>query len=73
MSELEDNRDGKEKNDDLSFAKQPLGSQQNESKVLGLPWDKDMEIFNHKVPWDAQLSKQLVKRVESWEQSLPTA
>ena len=101
-------RDQKEKNDDLSFAKQQLSSQQNESKVLGLPWDKDTdtltvnfpksetattkkevlrnlakvydsldlatpltlqgkliyrEICNHKVPWDAQLSKQLVKRV----------
>ena len=94
-----------------------LGSEQNKSKVLGLPGDKDMdtltvnfpksetvttmrevlrtlakvydplglatpltlqgkliyrEICNHKVPWDAQLSKQLVKRVENWEQSLPT-
>ena len=117
MFELEDRCDEKENSDDLSFAKQQLGSQQNESKVLGLPWDKDMdtltvnfpksetattkrevlrnlakvydplglatqlplqgkliyqEICNHKVPWDAQLSKQLVKRVESWEQSLPT-
>ena len=104
VSELEDSRDGKEKSDDLSFAKQKLGSQQNESKVLGLPWDKEMdtltvnfpksetatskrevlknlakvydplglatpltlqgkliyrEICNLKVPWDAQLSKQL--------------
>ena len=110
-------RDQKEKNDDLSFAKQQSGSQQKESKVLGLPWDKDTdtltvnfsksenattkrevlrnlakvydplglatpfalqgkliyrEICNHKVPWDAQLSKQLVKRVGSWEQGLPT-
>ena len=117
VSELEDSRDGKEKSDDLSFAKQKLGSQQNESKVLGLPWDKEMdtltvnfpksetatskrevlknlakvydplglatpltlqgkliyrEICNLKVPWDAQLSKQLVKKVGSWEQSLPT-
>ncbi|XP_067029387.1 uncharacterized protein [Acropora muricata] len=113
----QDSRDGKEKSDDLSFAKQQLGSQQNESKVLGLPWDKEMdtltvnfpksetatskrevlknlakvydplglatpltlqgkliyrEICNLKVPWDAQLSKQLVKKVGSWEQSLPT-
>ena len=30
------------------------------------------EICNQKVPWDAQLSKQLVKRVGIWEQSLPT-
>ncbi|XP_015779794.1 PREDICTED: uncharacterized protein LOC107357669 [Acropora digitifera] len=29
------------------------------------------EICNLKVPWDAQLSKQLVKKVGSWEQSLP--
>lgn len=104
-------RNWKEKNDDLSFAKQQLGSQQNESKVLGLPWDRDMdkltanfpnseatatkrevlrnlanmcdplglatpltlqgklmyrEICNHKVPWAAQLIKQL-KRVGGWE------
>ena len=116
VSELEDSRDGKEKSDDLSFAKQQLGSQQNESKVLGLPWDKEMdtltvnfpksetatskrevlknlakvydplglatpvtlqgkliyrEICSLKVPWDTQLSKQLVKKVGSWEQSLP--
>ena len=30
------------------------------------------EICNHKVAGDAQPSKQLVKRVGSWEQSLPT-
>ena len=114
---MEDSRDQKEKSDDLSFAKQQLSSQRSESKVFGLPWDKDMDtltvnfpksettttmrevlrklakvydalglatpitlhgkliyrgICDQKVPWDAQLNKQLVKRVENWEQSVPT-
>ena len=35
------NHDVKEKNNDLSIAKQQLGSPQSESKVLRLPRDKD--------------------------------
>lgn len=50
VSELEDSRDGKERSDDLSFAKQQLGSQQNESKVLGLPWDKEMDTLTVNFP-----------------------
>ena len=38
------------KSDDLSFAKQQLGSQQNESKVLGLPWDKEMDTLTVNFP-----------------------
>ena len=48
--ELEDSHDQKEKNDELSFAKQQLGSQQNEAKVLGLPWDKDMDTLTVNFP-----------------------
>ena len=43
MSELEDSHDVKEKNNDFSFAKQQSGSQQNKSKVLRLPRDKDTD------------------------------
>ena len=43
MSESEDNHDVKEKNNDLSIAKQQLGSRQSESKVLRLPRDKDTD------------------------------
>lgn len=34
----------------MSFAKQQLGSQQNESKVLGLPWDKEMDTLTVNFP-----------------------
>lgn len=43
VSESEDNHDVKEKNNDLSIAKQQLGSRQSESKVLRLPRDKDTD------------------------------
>ena len=50
VTELEDNHNQEEKNGDLSFVKQQLGSQQNESKVLGLPWDKDMDTLTVNFP-----------------------
>lgn len=43
MSKSEDNHDVKENNNDLSIAKQQLGSRQSESKVLRLPQDKDTD------------------------------
>ena len=30
------------------------------------------DVHNQKLPWDAELTKQLVERVKNWEQTLPT-
>ena len=40
LTELEDTREPEEVENDLSFAKQQVGAQPSESKVLRMPWDK---------------------------------
>ena len=45
VPELEDHRDVKEADDELSFAKQQLGAQPSESKMLGLPWNKEKDTL----------------------------
>lgn len=115
--ELEDTHDPGNGDSELSYAKQQLGAQASESKVLGLPWNKQLDtltvifpqdetpstkrevlkklakvydplglatpltlqgkliyrdICNQKLPWDAELTRNLTERVRKWEQTLPT-
>ena len=37
--------EAKEQSDDSTYAKQQLGVQTNESKLLGLPWDKAKDLL----------------------------
>ena len=46
VTELEDTQDHEKGDNELSFAKQQLGAQPSESKVLGLPWDKEMDTLS---------------------------
>ena len=43
--ELEDTHDQENRDSELSYAKQQLGAQPNESKVLGLAWDKRVDTL----------------------------
>ena len=45
VTELEDTRELEEVDNDLSFAKQQVGAQPSESKVLGMPWDKKKDTL----------------------------
>ena len=114
VAELEDMHDRESGDSELSSAKQQLGAQPSESKVLGLQWNKQLdtmtvifpedetpstkrEVFkklakvyyplgiatpltlqgkliyrDQKVPWDAELTRNLAERVKKWEQTLPT-
>ena len=117
VAELEETREPENVDSELSFAKQQLGAQASESKVLGLLWNKQLDpltvtfpqdetpatkrellkklakvynplglttpftlqgkliyrdICNQKLPWDAQLTRNLTERVKKWEQTLPT-
>ena len=111
VTELEDMHDRESGDSELSFAKQQLGAQPIESKVLGLQWNKQLDamtviflqdetpstkrevlkklakvydplgiatpltlqgkliyrdICNQKVPWDAELTRNLPERVKKW-------
>ena len=117
VAELEETHERENVHSELSFAKQQLGAQTSESKVLGLLWHKQLDtltvtfpqdetpatkrellkklanvydplglttpftlqgkliyrdICNQKLPWDAQLTRNLTERVKKWEQTLPT-
>ena len=50
MTELEDSRDTEEVSNELTFAKQQLGAQPTDSKVLGLPWDKTTDTLTVPFP-----------------------
>ena len=52
VTELEDTQDHEKGDNELSFAKQQLGAQPSESKVLGLPWDKEMDTLTVTFPQD---------------------
>ena len=46
MIELEDTHDQEDGDSELSYAKQQLGAQPNESEVLGLAWDKRLDTLS---------------------------
>ena len=52
MADLEDTHGQEEGDNELSFAKQQLGAQSSESKVLGLPWDKELDTLTVTFPKD---------------------
>ena len=49
-SELEDNNEANDGDDELSYAKQQLGTTSSETKLLGLPWDKENDTLRIKFP-----------------------
>ena len=49
-SELELDNDAKDGNDELSYAKQQLGTTSSETKLLGLPWDKENDTLRIEFP-----------------------
>ena len=50
VTELEDPPDQEDRDSELSYAKQQLGAQPNESKVLGLVWDKRLDTLSVTFP-----------------------
>ena len=44
---------------ELNFAKEHLGTKANETKILGLNWDKQRDIFRVEIPTESQ---RLIKR-----------
>ena len=52
VAELEETHDRENGDGELSFAKQQLGAQMSESKVLGLPWNKQLDTLTVTFPLD---------------------
>ena len=69
-AELEETHDRENGDGKLSFAKQQLGAQMSESKVLGLPWNKQLDTLTVTFPVDEipatkrELLKKLAKVYE---------
>ena len=65
VAELEETHDRENGDGELSFAKQQLGAQMSESKVLGLPWNKQLDTLTVTFPLDKipSTKRELLKKL----------
>ena len=65
VAELEETHDRENGDGKLSFAKQQLGAQMSESKVLGLPWNKQLDTLTVTFPLDEipSTKRELLKKL----------
>ena len=78
VAELEETHEPENVDSELSFAKQQLGAQTSESKVLGLLWNKQLDILTVTFPQDEtpaskrELLKKLAKVYDPLGLTTPT-
>lgn len=65
VAELEETHDRENGDGELSFAKKQLGAQMSESKVLGLPWNKQLDTLTVTFPLDEipSTKRELLKKL----------
>ena len=65
VAELEETHDRENGDGKLSFAKQQLGAQMSKSKVLGLPWNKQLDTLPVTFPLDEipSTKRELLKKL----------